>query len=77
MSGPCLLSPLGKQEGLAGLIPSVLSHRVYEYQRVPPLTNHMPVKVRRSHTGMGVKRSFSPQKALRKSHVPPGQIKSE
>ncbi|XP_045047862.2 RNA-binding Raly-like protein [Desmodus rotundus] len=51
-------------------------HRVYEYQRVPPLTNHMPVKVRRSHTGMGVKRSFSPQKAPRKSHVPPGQIKS-
>ncbi|XP_035868092.1 uncharacterized protein LOC114488390 [Phyllostomus discolor] len=52
-------------------------HRVCEYQRVPPLINHTSVKIRRTHTGMGVKRSLSPHKAPRKSHVPPGQKRSE
>ncbi|XP_036919545.1 uncharacterized protein LOC118999228 isoform X2 [Sturnira hondurensis] len=52
-------------------------HRVYEYQWVPPLTNHVPVKIGRTHTGMGVKRSFSSHKAPRKSHVRPEQKSRE
>ncbi|XP_037010051.2 uncharacterized protein LOC119055867 isoform X2 [Artibeus jamaicensis] len=52
-------------------------HRVYEYQWVPPLINHVPVKIGRTHKGMGVKRSFSSHKAPRKSHVPQGHKSSE
>ncbi|XP_029781558.1 uncharacterized protein LOC115280657 isoform X3 [Suricata suricatta] len=49
--------------------------RVYEYQGIPPLLNRMPVKIRRTHVGMGVKSSFSPHKGPRKSHLPREQIK--
>lgn len=55
----------------------VLSHRVYEYRRIPPLLNRVPVKIRRTHVGVGVKSSFSPHKAPRNSQLPPGQIKRE
>ncbi|KAF6288474.1 hypothetical protein mRhiFer1_009184 [Rhinolophus ferrumequinum] len=50
-------------------------YRVYEYQRIPPLINHVPVKIRKNHVGMGVKSSFSPHKVPRNSHRAPGQIK--
>ncbi|XP_029781557.1 RNA-binding Raly-like protein isoform X2 [Suricata suricatta] len=50
-------------------------YRVYEYQGIPPLLNRMPVKIRRTHVGMGVKSSFSPHKGPRKSHLPREQIK--
>ncbi|XP_077612430.1 uncharacterized protein LOC144225138 [Crocuta crocuta] len=50
-------------------------YRVYEYQRIPPLINHVPVKIRRTQVGMGVKSSFSPHKGPRKSHLPQEHIK--
>ncbi|KAF5919502.1 hypothetical protein HPG69_000101, partial [Diceros bicornis minor] len=50
-------------------------YRVYEYHRIPPLIKRVPVKIRRTHVGMGVKRSFSPHKVPRNSQLPPGQIK--
>nr|XP_044617596.1 RNA-binding protein Raly-like isoform X1 [Equus asinus] len=50
-------------------------YRVYEYRRIPPLLNRVPVKIRRTHVGVGVKSSFSPHKAPRNSQLPPGQIK--
>ncbi|KAM7059550.1 uncharacterized protein WM277_006148 isoform 2-T2 [Molossus nigricans] len=50
-------------------------YRVYKYQRIPPPINHVPVKIRRTHMGMGVKSSFSLHKAPSKSHLPPRQIK--
>ncbi|XP_049720561.1 RNA-binding Raly-like protein isoform X1 [Elephas maximus indicus] len=50
-------------------------YRVYEYQRIPPLINRVPVKIRKTHVGMGVKSSFSPHKVPRNSHLAPRQIK--
>ncbi|KAG8523677.1 hypothetical protein J0S82_020028 [Galemys pyrenaicus] len=50
-------------------------YRVYKYQRIPPLINRVPVKMQRTHVGMGVKGSFSPHKIPRISHLPPEQIK--
>ncbi|XP_012627932.1 uncharacterized protein LOC105875439 isoform X4 [Microcebus murinus] len=50
-------------------------YRMHEYQRIPPLINRVPVKLRRSHTGLGVKSSFSPHKASRNSPLPRAQIK--
>ncbi|XP_069312667.1 RNA-binding Raly-like protein [Eulemur rufifrons] len=50
-------------------------YRVHEYQRIPPLINRVPVKLRRTHMGLGVKSSFSPHKASRNSPLPPAQIK--
>ncbi|XP_040489508.1 uncharacterized protein LOC103673565 isoform X1 [Ursus maritimus] len=47
----------------------------YEYQRIPPLISHVPVKIRRTRVGLGVKSSFSPHKGARKSHLPREQIK--
>ncbi|XP_063467783.1 uncharacterized protein [Symphalangus syndactylus] len=47
----------------------------YEYQRIPLLINHMPVKIRRAHMGMGVRSGFSPQRASRNSYQPSGQKK--
>lgn len=35
--------------------------RVYEYQKIPPLINRIPVKARRTHAGAGGKSSPSPQ----------------
>ncbi|XP_032344080.1 uncharacterized protein LOC116666091 [Camelus ferus] len=49
--------------------------RVYEYQRIPPLINGVPIKIRRTHVGTGLRSNFSPHKAPRNSHLPPGQIK--
>nr|XP_028696547.1 uncharacterized protein LOC114674302 isoform X1 [Macaca mulatta] len=50
---------------------------VYEYQRIrmPTLINHMPVKIRRAHMGMGVRSGFSPQRVSRNSPLPSGQKK--
>ncbi|XP_045389256.1 RNA-binding protein Raly-like [Lemur catta] len=50
-------------------------YRVHEYQRIPPLINRVPVKLRRTHMGLAVKSSFSPHKASRNSPLPPAQIK--
>lgn len=67
--------------GLAGLTPSLSCPvpRVYEYQRIrmPPLINHMPVKIQRAHMGMGVRSGFSPQWVSRNSPLPSGQKKCE
>ncbi|VFV38938.1 Hypothetical predicted protein [Lynx pardinus] len=48
---------------------------VYECQRIPPLINRVPVKIRRTQVGMGIKSSCSPHKGPRKSHLPQEQIK--
>ncbi|XP_059939849.1 RNA-binding Raly-like protein isoform X4 [Mesoplodon densirostris] len=48
-----------------------LPYRVYEYQRIPPLINRVPIKSRRTHMGMGVKSNFSPHKAPRNSQLTP------
>ncbi|XP_072587637.1 RNA-binding Raly-like protein isoform X2 [Vulpes vulpes] len=50
-------------------------YRVYEYQRIPPLINRVPVKIRRTQVGMGVKSSFRLHTGPRKSHLPREQIK--
>ncbi|XP_008571005.1 PREDICTED: uncharacterized protein LOC103590536 [Galeopterus variegatus] len=50
-------------------------YRAYECQKIPPLINHVPVKIRRTHMGLGVRSSFSPHKASRNSHLSPGEIK--
>ncbi|XP_030154739.1 heterogeneous nuclear ribonucleoprotein C-like isoform X6 [Lynx canadensis] len=50
-------------------------YRVYECQRIPPLINRVPVKIRRTQVGMGIKSSCSPHKGPRKSHLPQEQIK--
>ncbi|XP_071423818.1 RNA-binding Raly-like protein isoform X1 [Pithys albifrons albifrons] len=42
-------------------------YRVYEYQKIPPLINHIPVKTRRTHLGAGGKGSLSPQPGTRSS----------
>ncbi|XP_034880684.1 heterogeneous nuclear ribonucleoproteins C1/C2-like [Mirounga leonina] len=68
--------PLGKQVELLGLTPSLsCPSRVYEYPRIPPLINRVPVKIRRTQVGLGVKSSFSAHKGARKSHLPREQIK--
>ncbi|XP_062966174.1 uncharacterized protein LOC134387715 [Cynocephalus volans] len=51
-----------------------IPYRAYECQKIPPLINHVPVKIRRTHMGLGVRSSFSP-KAFRNSHLSPGQMK--
>lgn len=72
------LGSLGKHVELVGLTPSLsCPSRVYEYQRIPPLISHVPVKIRRTQVGLGVKSSFSPHKGARKSHLPREQIKRE
>ncbi|KAJ6666020.1 hypothetical protein lerEdw1_000924 [Lerista edwardsae] len=40
-------------------------YRVYEYQKIPPLISHIPVKARRSHLGAGGKTSLGPHTGLR------------
>ncbi|XP_062442327.1 RNA-binding Raly-like protein isoform X1 [Rhea pennata] len=42
-------------------------YRVYEYQKIPPLINRIPVKARRTHVGAGGKSSLSPQPGTRSS----------
>ncbi|XP_061301283.1 uncharacterized protein LOC133265097 isoform X2 [Pezoporus flaviventris] len=42
-------------------------YRVYEYQKIPPLINCIPVKTRRTHMGTGGKSSPSPQRKARSS----------
>ncbi|XP_009072797.1 PREDICTED: RNA-binding Raly-like protein [Acanthisitta chloris] len=42
-------------------------YRVYEYQKIPPLINRIPVKARRTHMGAGGKSSLSPQPGARSS----------
>ncbi|XP_068811605.1 RNA-binding Raly-like protein isoform X2 [Struthio camelus] len=42
-------------------------YRVYEYQKIPPLINRIPVKARRTHVGAGGKSSLSPQSGTRNS----------
>ncbi|KAM6253161.1 RNA-binding Raly-like protein [Porphyrio hochstetteri] len=42
-------------------------YRVYEYQKIPPLINRIPVKARRTHVGAGSKSSLSPQPGVRSS----------
>ncbi|XP_066183422.1 RNA-binding Raly-like protein [Sylvia atricapilla] len=41
--------------------------KVHEYQKIPPLINHIPVKTRRTHLGAGSKSSLSPQPGMRSS----------
>lgn len=63
---------------LVSLTPSLsCPSRVYEYQRIPPLINRVPVKIRRTQVGMGVKSSFRLHTGPRKSHLPREQIKRE
>ncbi|KAF7244563.1 Heterogeneous nuclear ribonucleoprotein C [Varanus komodoensis] len=42
-----------------------LPYRVYEYQKIPPLISHIPIKSRRSHLGTGSKTSPGPHSGLR------------
>lgn len=42
-------------------------YRVYEYQKIPPLINRIPVKTRRTHMGAGGKSSLRPQPGARSS----------
>ncbi|XP_062448897.1 RNA-binding Raly-like protein [Rhea pennata] len=42
-------------------------YRVYEYQKIPPLINRIPVKARRTHVGAGGKSSLSPPPGTRSS----------
>ncbi|XP_033373064.1 RNA-binding Raly-like protein isoform X1 [Parus major] len=42
-------------------------YRVYEYQKIPPLINCIPVKTRRTHSRAGSKSSLSPQPGTRSS----------
>ncbi|XP_061449961.1 RNA-binding Raly-like protein isoform X2 [Rhineura floridana] len=44
-----------------------LPYRVYEYQKIPPLISHIPVKIRRSHLGAGGKTSLGAHTVLRGS----------
>ncbi|XP_063168793.1 RNA-binding Raly-like protein [Candoia aspera] len=39
--------------------------RIYEYQKIPPLIGHIPIKTRRSHLGAGSKTSLGPHTDLR------------
>ncbi|XP_054856562.1 heterogeneous nuclear ribonucleoprotein C-like isoform X2 [Eublepharis macularius] len=40
-------------------------YRVYEYQKIPPLISHIPVKTKRSHLGAGDKSALGPHTGLR------------
>ncbi|XP_019391091.1 PREDICTED: RNA-binding Raly-like protein [Crocodylus porosus] len=42
-------------------------YRVYEYQKIPPLINRIPVKARRTHLGTGGKSSLNPHTGPRSS----------
>ncbi|XP_015677156.1 RNA-binding Raly-like protein, partial [Protobothrops mucrosquamatus] len=42
-----------------------LPYRIYEYQKIPPLIGHIPIKTRRSHLGTESKTSLSPHTDLR------------
>ncbi|XP_048372044.1 RNA-binding Raly-like protein [Sphaerodactylus townsendi] len=42
-------------------------YRVYEYQKIPPLISHIPVKTKRSHLGSGGKSALGPHTGLRSS----------
>ncbi|XP_033012507.1 RNA-binding Raly-like protein isoform X1 [Lacerta agilis] len=70
--------PSQKRQHSGGLYPSTcdldyelykedLPYRVYEYQKIPPLISHIPVKARRSHLGAGGKASLGPHAGLRGS----------
>ncbi|XP_075392931.1 uncharacterized protein LOC142431850 isoform X2 [Tenrec ecaudatus] len=50
-------------------------YRMSEYQRIPPLINRVPVKVRRTHVSGGLKSSFSPHRGSKNSHLPQKPIK--
>ncbi|GAB0195717.1 RNA-binding Raly-like protein [Grus japonensis] len=51
-------------------------YRMYEYQKIPPLINRIPVKTRRTHVGAGGKSSLSPQPGARSStSSTPGRTK--
>ncbi|XP_005403523.1 PREDICTED: heterogeneous nuclear ribonucleoprotein C-like isoform X2 [Chinchilla lanigera] len=50
-------------------------YRVYGYQRVPPLINQVPAKLRRTFLGLGVRSGCSPYKASRSRPLPPEQTK--
>nr|XP_056718682.1 RNA-binding Raly-like protein [Euleptes europaea] len=42
-------------------------YRVYEYQKIPPLISHIPVKTKRSHLGSGGKSTLGLHTGLRSS----------
>ncbi|XP_034644340.1 heterogeneous nuclear ribonucleoproteins C1/C2-like [Trachemys scripta elegans] len=51
-------------------------YRVYEYQKIPPLINRIPVKTRRAHVGAGGKSSLIPHPGPRgSSNAPLGRTK--
>ncbi|XP_062996979.1 heterogeneous nuclear ribonucleoprotein C-like [Elgaria multicarinata webbii] len=52
-----------------------LPYRVYEYQKIPPLISHIPVKARRSHLGAGGKTSLGPHTGLRGNNSTAGRTK--
>lgn len=43
-------------------------YRVYEYQKIPPLISHIPVKTKRSHLGAGGKSTLAPHTGLKSSN---------
>lgn len=70
------VGPTWQPSGRAAF-PLPCPRRVYENQRIPPLINHVPVRIRRTHAGMGVKGSFGPHKASRNGPLPPRRIQRE
>ncbi|KAM3828816.1 RNA-binding Raly-like protein [Vipera latastei] len=42
-----------------------LPYRIYEYQKIPPLIGHIPIKTRRSHLGPESKTTLSPHTDFR------------
>lgn len=57
----------GRAWGCAHATVPLCPCRVYEYQKIPPLINRIPVKARRTHVGAGSKSSLSPQPGARSS----------
>lgn len=47
---------------------ALLLCRVYEYQKIPPLISHIPVKTKRSHLGAGGKSTLAPHTGLKSSN---------
>ncbi|ETE63798.1 RNA-binding Raly-like protein, partial [Ophiophagus hannah] len=47
-----------------------LPYRIYEYQKIPPLIGHIPIKIRRSHLGAESKTRLSPHTDLRSNSNP-------
>ncbi|XP_058011596.1 RNA-binding Raly-like protein isoform X1 [Ahaetulla prasina] len=47
-----------------------LPYRIYEYQKIPPLIGHIPIKTRRSHLGAESKTRLSPHTVLRSNSNP-------